>query len=381
MSEEKPLICVVDDDEGVNAVLSEFLEAQGYDVKSFLRPAVFLEAYVALPRCDLVISDINMPGLSGYDLCRALRKDAIGARVPIILVTGSEVQSEKAKGLEAGADDFIGKPWSSKELLAKVRSLLGIRRQELETFGELLKTKGLNQELNTRLEDEVLRAERLEQLRRFLSPNLASLLAIDSQQALLKPHRAEVTVFFADLRNFTSFSQDREAEEVMEVLSRYYTIVGDAAIRHKGTLGHLAGDGIMVFFNDPEADPDHKENALSMALEAREALILERETWRCRQYGIDFGMGLSTGFATLGAIGFDRFSQYSVIGPVTNLASRLCHAAVGGQILVSSRFLARLDAECEAEPLGDLALKGIEKCVSAHNVLTMRRPEKKSEAA
>src|SRR5690606_7842058 len=116
------------------------------------------------------------------------------------------------------------------------------------------------------------------------------------------------TVLFVDLRRFTAFSEKVEPEEVIEVLHQYYTAVGTAAMKYKGTLSHLAGDGIMIFFNDPEPIKDHREMALSMALEAREALLKQKKVWDLRQYDIDFGMGLSEGYATIGGIGFDQFS-------------------------------------------------------------------------
>jgi len=298
----------------------------------------------------LIISDINMPGESGLDLCRVVREREKGSRIPIILLTGNHPESGRAGGLETGADDFIGKPFPPNDLLAKVRSLLQIRTQDVRKSGELT------------------------QVRRFISPNLANLLNHNNQKAILTPHRADVTVMFVDLRRFTSFSSRTEPEEVLDVLGRYYTAVGDAAIRNKGTLGHLAGDGIMVFFNDPEPIANHKQAAIRMAVESRDALLMERSRWQERRYDLDFGIGLSEGFATIGGIGFEHFSQYSVIGPVTNLASRLCSAADFGQILISERFHSRLEKGfCKSESLGQIKLKGIEEPVSVHNILSINK--------
>lgn len=361
-------IFVVDDDVPHGRALSKLLSSNGYSVKTFESASRLMDAKHELEACDLVISDINMPGMSGLDLCRALRSQGSLGRIPIILITGSDPNLEKADGIEAGADDFIGKPFRSAELLAKVRSLLEIRTKEIATHEELQSSKGLN--------------GRLQNLQRFLSPNVANLLTKDSIQQLLKPHRAEVSVFFIDLRGFTAFSERCEPEEVLEVLSAYYTAVGSSAIKHNGTLGHLAGDGIMVFFNDPEPIPDHRETAVQMAIEVRESLIAQRQIWRERQYEIDFGMGISEGFATIGEIGFDRFSQYSVIGPVTNFAARLCNAAVDGQILVSQRFNSKLKHGIySVESLGDLQFKGLERTISVYNILSKDMAQKKPDHA
>src|SRR5690606_18220078 len=161
-----------------------------------------------------------------------------------------------------------------RDLHAKIRSLLEIRAKEIVTHGTL------------------------KQMRQFLPPNVADIMS--SRPQLLKPHREQVTVLFADLRRFTSFSERVEPEEVLQVLEQYFTIVGNAAIKYRGTLGHLAGDGIMVFFNDPEPQQNHMELAIRMALEAREGLIEQRKVWEQKNYNIDFGIGISEGHATIG---------------------------------------------------------------------------------
>jgi class 3 adenylate cyclase len=355
MEDDKPLICVVDDDNAHRRVLSEYLVAKGFRVVAFASGSEFLERNADVETYDLVISDINMPGISGLELCRSIRQLNQRVRLPVILITGNDPSADHAKGLDAGADDFIGKPYSIRHVLAKIRSLIEIRVHEKKRHREHASTQGLNDEL-----------------RRFLSPNIASRLAGESLNSFLEPHRAEVTVLFADLRRFTAFSERVEPEEVLEVLRHYYTAVGRAAIKYKGTLGHLAGDGIMVFFNDPEPVKDHTQMAIRMALEAREELLQQKKIWEERQYDIDFGMGISEGFATIGGIGFDRFSQYSVIGTVSNFASRLCHLAVDGQILISRRYLSRLEPGfCRAESVGEASLKGIEKPVSLYNILSV----------
>lgn len=356
MEDKKPLVCIVDDDFDHSEAMSDFLKYQNFQVVLFSSPAEFINKKDDLSTYDLVISDINMPGMSGFDLCRWIRATPTPVRLPVILITGSDPTLDKALGVEAGADEFIGKPFSIRLLIAKIRSLLEIREKELQRLQELETSKGLNAELE-----------------RFVSPNIASRLNKDSRQGILQPHRAEVTVFFVDLRRFTAFSEKAEPEEVLEVLHHYYTAVGTAAIKYKGTLSHLAGDGIMVFFNDPEPLPDHREMAIRMALEAREALQAQKKAWDERQYDIDFGMGLSEGFATIGGIGFDSFSQYTVIGPVSNFASRLSDLAVEGQILVSHRFLSRIKADVvESALIGEMTLKGIEKSVSIHNILSLK---------
>lgn len=355
MEDYKPLLCIVDDDEAHLRAMAKYLTGQGYRVDTFTSAEEFLSLKDASNTYDLLISDINMPGLSGLSLCRAIRASREDVRLPIILITGSDPSNDHANGLDAGADEFISKPFSTRHLLAKVRSLLEIRARDLQKRKELLSSQGLNNELS-----------------RFVSPNVATHLSHTENQAFLQPHRADVTVLFTDLRRFTAFSEKANPEEVLEVLREYYSAVGRAAMKYKGTLGHLAGDGIMVFFNDPVPVKDHMQVAILMALEAREELRLLKKNWDHRQYDIDFGIGISEGSATIGGIGFDRFSQYSVIGTVTNFASRLCHIAVDGQILVSHRYISRLNPGfCDIEHIGDVNLKGIEKAVSVYNIKSL----------
>lgn len=352
----KPLICIVDDDRGHSLAMSAFLNAEGFSVHTFPCAEKFLEQKIAPHAYDLLISDINMPGMSGIELCRLLRGGPDPIRLPIILITGSSEDVDKTAGLEAGADDFIDKPFQGRPLAAKIRSLLHIRSQDVKRLEELETSQGIN-----------------DQLSKFISPNIAARMSPEKRKAILEPHRTDVTVLFVDIRRFTAFSERAEPEEVIEVLREYYTAVGRAALKYRGTLGHLAGDGIMVFFNDPEPIKEHSAVAVRMAVEAREALLKCRARWDRRNYGIDFGMGVSQGFATIGGIGFDKFSQYSVIGTVTNFASRLCHMAVEGQILVSRRFLARLpEGFCEAEGVGEATLKGISKTVQMFNITKLQ---------
>lgn len=355
--EARDCICVVEDDPDLAQTVEMQLQAF-YEVRLFRSAGEFLEWHRhSAEHCSLVVSDIVMPGLSGFDLCREVRAREGAHRLPVILVTGGDATHEKAVGLDAGADDFIQKPIRLNDLLAKIRSLLSIRAQE---------------------------TRKMSQLTRFFSPKVADLVASGAGRTLLKPHRAEVTVLFADLRRFTAFSERAEPEEVLEVLGAYYTAVGQAALRHGGTLGHLAGDGVMVFFNDPQPIERHQEVAVRMALEVRVELEAQRRVWRERRYEIDFGIGIAHGYATIGEIGFERFCHYSVIGPVTNFSARLCQAANDGQILVSERFLARLGVSgCVSESVGQMTLKGIQSPVSVHNIVTLAAAEDSghSEAA
>ena len=224
--------------------------------------------------------------------------------------------------------------------------------------------------------------DRLSRLKRFFSPQLAELIVDGGAEDPLQTHRREVTVVFLDLRGFTAFAETAEPEEVMGVLREYHAAMGALILAHEGTLERFAGDGMMVFFNDPVPVPNAPERAVRMALAMRDRARELGARWRKRGYELDIGIGIAQGFATIGAIGFEGRLDYGAIGTVTNLAARLCGVAKPGQILVSQRLLGAVEALAEAEPVGELPFKGFSKPMPTFNVVGLKAssPEPPREA-
>jgi len=300
-------------------------------------------------RPDMVLADIVMPGMSGYDLCRALREDAATRFLPVVMVTASGDQ-ERVQALEAGADDFMTKPPDQLELLTRVRSLIRIKRYH-----------------------DTIERQRGE-LRRFLSPQVADLVTSPEGEALLKGHRREIAVVFSDFRGFTSFSETAEPEEVMNVVAAYHATVGPLIFEHGGTLEHFEGDGVMVFFNDPVPMDAPVLQAVKLAIAIRDRMAEQCAGWRKRGYDLGVGCGIATGYATLGRIGFEGRYDYGAIGQVTNLAARLSSEAKAGQILISQRAFASVEELIEAEPLGEISAKGFSRPQAAYSILRIREP-------
>jgi adenylate cyclase len=224
---------------------------------------------------------------------------------------------------------------------------------------------------NARLLDAVER-QRAE-LSRFLSPQVAELVSSDDGERLLAGHRAYITVVFCDLRGFTSFAETAEPEELIEVLREYHSALGELIRRHQGTLEHFAGDGLMVFFNDPLPVEEHELQAIKLALSGQERFAELAAGWRKRGTELGLGIGIGAGYATLGRIGFEGRYDYGALGSVTNLASRLSTKAQPGQTLISQRVFAAVDEAVEAEPAGELELKGFARPVAAFAVRGLRR--------
>jgi adenylate cyclase len=363
MKDGRPTILVVDDVPENVRLLDAVLTPRGYDVIVAVNGVDALER-VRSDDPDLILLDVVMPEMDGYAVCETLRAEESTAVLPVIMVTSS-VGSEKTKAIEAGADDFIPKPFNHHELLTRVRSLLRIKRYH-DTIAEL------NRTLEQRVEDQVAELERLRRLRRFLSPQLADAIVSRGDDSILQSHRRQVAMVFADLRGWTDFVDTVEPEELMRVLGEFHAAIGRLVERFDATVGFLEGDGVQLFFNDPIEVPDPALRAARLGCALRDEMAGLIPVWRKRGYDLDFGAGIALGFATCGEVGFEGRSDYAAIGAVTNLASRLADEAVGGQILISQRTHAEIEDAVEVEPAGEFTLKGFKRPLTAYNLLAVR---------
>lgn len=364
-------ILVVDDTPQNVKLLADLLDANAYAVVTAANGSEALKAITA-ERPDLVLLDIMMPGLSGYDVCRQIRDTPSTALLPVVLVTSLDPQQERIKGIEAGADDFLNKPINRPELLARVRSLLRIKALHDEVERHKYALADWNRTLEQRVAEGVAQLERMGRMKRFFSPQIADLILSGGTDDPLRSHRREITVVFLDLRGFTAFTETADPEEVMGVLREYHAEMGRLIMAHQGTLERFAGDGIMIFFNDPVELDNPAAHAVRMATEMQQSFAQLNAGWKKRGYDLHMGIGIAQGYATLGAIGFEGRQDYGAIGNVTNLAARLCAEAGPGQILVSQRVLGCIEDLVQADPVSQLTLKGFRQPVQAFNVSALR---------
>jgi adenylate cyclase len=371
MTDRPAKILVVDDVPENVRLLEAVLVPRGYEVVTAADGIEALEV-VAREEPDLILLDVMMPGLDGYGVCTHLRANDDTAVLPVVMVTSS-IGQEKTKAIEAGADDFIPKPFNHDELLTRVRSLLRIKRYHDTIKAQAAELAELNRTLEERVQGQVEELERMGRMRRFLSPQLADALVTSGDEAILRSHRREVAMFFADLRGWSSFVDAVEPEELMRVLGEFHDVIGRLVKRFEATVGFLEGDGVQLFFNDPIEIPDAPLRAVRLGCALREEMAELTAQWCKRGHDLDFGAGIALGHATCGEVGFEGRSDYAAIGAVTNLASRLADEATGGQILIAQRLYAEVEDDVDVEPAGEFTLKGFQRPVTAFNMLAVRR--------
>jgi len=364
-------ILVVDDNEGNREILNRRLTREGHRVLAAPDGRTALDT-LRRERVDLVLLDVMMPEMNGYEVLQRLKADPALRDIPVLMISSLDEIDSVVRCIELGAEDYLPKPFNPVLLRARIDACLEkkrLREQEQHHAAELA---DWNRRLEERVAQQVAELERVGRLKRFFSPQLAELIVAGGAEDPLKTHRRELTVVFLDLRGFTAFAETAEPEEVMTVLREYHAEMGRLILAHEGTLEHFAGDGMMVFFNDPVPVANPAERAVRMALAMRARVGGLTARWRKQGYELDFGVGIAQGYATLGAIGFEGRWEYGAIGTVANLASRLCSDARPSQILVSRKVLAAVEDMVEAEPVGELSLKGFHRPVPAFNVLRLR---------
>jgi class 3 adenylate cyclase/CheY-like chemotaxis protein len=348
-------------------LLDAILSPIGYAVVTASSGAEALEKIAASPP-DIVLLDIVMPDMDGYEVCRRLRADPATSFLPVVMITASGSQ-ERIRATEAGADDFVVKPFDQAELLARVRSLMRIKRYHDTIEAQAAELAGWNRQLEERVAEQVEHIDRISRLKRFLSPQVVEMVTTSGDESFLESHRREITVVFCDLRGFTAFAETVEPEEVSAVLADYHGALGDIIHRYEGTLERFAGDGLMIFFNDPIPCDDAPERAVRMAVAMRNRVSELIERWAGHGHDLGFGVGIAQGYATIGAIGFAGRLDYAAVGTVTNLAARLCAEAAPGQILISQRVHAAAQQIIVADPVDGLTLHGFSRPVRAHSVV------------
>ncbi|MCC8428156.1 adenylate/guanylate cyclase domain-containing response regulator [Reyranella aquatilis] len=357
-------ILVVDDVPDNVEILRMRLESLGYEIVTAADGEQGLAmAHEAQP--DLILLDVMMPGIDGLEVVRRLKADRSLPFIPVIMVTARTTPKDVVAGLEAGGDDYLAKPVDHAALIVRVRAMLRIKALHDEI-------QEMNRQLEAKVAAQVDELQRVGRLRGFLAPQLAQAIVSSGDEKILENHRREVVAMFCDLRGFTSFSETAEPEDIMAVLAEYHGAVGPLIRKYEGTLDRFTGDGMLVFFNDPLPCEDAPDRAARLAIEMRDAVASLVPRWQKRGHRLGLGIGMAQGYATLGRIGFEDRFDYTAIGAVINLAARLCAEASDGEVLVSGRLAAAIEAISEVEDLGERQLRGMARPASVARLRGVR---------
>jgi adenylate cyclase len=349
----KPRVLVVDDDWLNCELLEAYLIEAECEVFTAHDGHEALEVVAETPP-DLVLLDIAMPRMDGYEVCARLKGDPATQFIPVVMVTALGADEDKIKAIEAGADDFVTKPFNSYLLLARVRSLLRIKRlhDELEGRNVLLRHA----------------------FSRYVDESIADTILEDPERYLrLGGESRYVTVFFADIRGFTAYAEQHPAQQVLQTLNYLFSKLTDVIKVNQGTFDKYVGDEVVAFFGAPVAHEYDALNAVRMALEVQDVfagLIAELDREELRKLGL--GIGLHSGEAVVGNVGSERLMNYTVIGDTVNTARRLQQSADAGQTLITGETYGLVEGQVEARRLEPRTLAGKSEPITVYELLGVK---------
>lgn len=361
-----PIVLIVDDDQGMRLMLRRMLEQAGYEVTEAGNGEEGIQRY-GLIQPDVVVLDVMMPGLNGFDVIPHLRANEEVPWTPVLMLTALNDVSDKVRGLEAGADDFLSKPCNRAELIARVRALLRLKEfhRELALKNDVLERQQYELEKSNSLLRHVLG--------RYVSPGVAEVVLANPDKSLrLGGASQEVSVLFADIRNFTPFTEHHRAHEVLSILNTIWDALVPLVFEQHGTFDKYLGDALMVFYGAPVPMEDDALRAVRTAVALQARFIELRESMpELQQMGI--GIGISSGEAVVGNVGSEQVMDYTVIGTIPNTASRLQEMAFSDQILICETTYQRVRQEVEVKALKPLSLRGIQEPVMTYEVQKVSR--------
>jgi adenylate cyclase len=341
-------ILAVDDKADNIELIYDIVSALGHDVEKAYDGAQALAAVqVDLP--DLILLDVNMPGMSGFEVVALLKADERTAQIPIIMITALSDIDNRVEGLGLGADDYLAKPFNARELAARVEARL---RAKTETD-------------NLRSTQEIIR----QTFERFVSPSVVQQLLKDPSSVRLGGKLQELTVFFADMENFTTISEHADPERLLTALNLYHELIVEIVQANFGTIDKFIGDAVMALYNTPLDLPDHSIQAVRTAYQISKALPEFHRQFEPK-FRMNINFGIHTGMAIVGNVGAPQLMDFTAVGDTVNVAARLQGLSDGGQILISEATYELVKKCVKVRPLGQVNFKGRSVPVSTYEVLT-----------
>ena len=343
-------ILIADDHDLSRQMIADVVATMGHEV--FVMedgPSALLGARVHMP--DLLILDVEMPGLTGFEVCRLLRAEEATSKIPIIMLTALQAPEDRVYGLDIGADDYLTKPFNTRELIARIEKRLRAK-QEADDLREKQATIRRTFE-------------------RFVAPQVVEKLLQDPTLVKLGGEMQEVTVMFADLEGFTRMSERMHPGKLLSILNEYHQLIVDIVQHHHGTVDKFMGDGVMVLYNTPLPEPQHALQAVTAALEIRQHLA-EFHQHLEPDHRLPVNIGIHTGQAVVGNVGTARIMDFTAVGDTVNLAARLCELAQHSQILISDKTYTKLADRVAVRIIGPQQMKNRSDPVMTCEVLGWR---------
>ncbi len=354
------LILVADDEIVNRKVICDFLQLAGYQTIEASNGEEALQI-TTNQKLDLVILDVMMPQISGFDVCKELRRQYSAIELPILLISASRDSNNLITGLEAGANDYIAKPVERNVLLARVKTLLLLR--------QVSETQKLQQQ-ESDLEETIQR------LSRYFPKPMVDKLLLPSQASGFEASRRLITVVFADLVGFTELTDRFEAEVITDLLNQFISKMNQLVESHNGVLNEVLGDGLVILFGAPVELTKQQQaiEAINLTLKMQTTMKQLGEHWLKQglDHNVQLRIGIHQDFATVGNIGSDNLIAYRAVGTGVNLACRLQTECIPGKILLSYPIYAQTREMFIYEALEEKQFKGFNH---AHRVCLLD-PEK-----
>ena len=343
-------ILAVDDKPDNIELIADIVEALDYEVLKAYDGPTALEIVDSTPP-DLILLDVNMPGMSGFEVVSQLKSNDVTAQIPVIMLTALTDVKHRVEGLGLGADDYLTKPFSARELAARIETRL--------------RAKSEND--NLRATQQIIR----QTFERFVSANVVEQLLHNPSDIKLGGKMQEVSVMFADMEGFTTISERTDPEHLLSVLNKYHELIVSIVQSNGGTIDKFIGDAVMALYNTPLIQEDHALNAVRTAFQIRAGLPeFEQQFEEDLRMNINFG--IHTGNAVVGNVGAPQIMDFTAVGDTVNVAARLQGTADGGQILISEATYELIRSFVEAEPIGQKRFKGRNEPVMTYEVHDVR---------
>lgn len=348
------------DDQAYDALLtSKLLHEQNYQVQTADGGEKALQILHTW-QPDIVLSDVMMPNIDGFELCRRIKSNAETVLTPVVLITALEDRNDRVNGIQAGADEFLSKPIHREELVARVKSLL--RYQQAR--------KQLEQAQHERLQGT---------FKRYIAPTVVDEIFSHpekAEQALTdRQTRQNGVVLFADLRSFTAMSEALQPLQVVALLNEFFTVLTEVAYQFEGTIFNMAGDCLLIGFGLPFEQVDAAQRAVNASILMQQKFLIVSKSWRERDIyhgDIGLGIGINKGDMIVGNVGSANYMNYTVIGDTVNVAARLTGVAAKNEIVLSDSVYQALENYAPIFPIyleKPMMLKGKTKAAQIYKIV------------